>query len=245
MADLSIVLAFSAGVLSFLSPCVLPLIPSYVSFISGVSLEEMRSASLEWKARRKLLLSALAFILGFSLVFISLGASASILGQTLGASRSTIRLVGGILVLLVGIYITGLFKLTFLDRYLQFTVKSRPASYFGSFLVGITFAVAWTPCVGPILGAILALASTAAEINQGIFMLGVYSLGLAVPFFLSAVAVNVFFDFFHSFRKHIQTVHVIAGLLLIGVGILLITDTMTVLNTYALSLTPRWLLERL
>ena len=245
MADLSILIALSAGVLSFLSPCVLPLIPSYVSFISGVSLEEMRSTNLAWGARRKLLLSSLAFILGFSLVFVSLGASASALGQTFGSYRSTIRLVGGGMVLLVGIYVTGLLRFTFLDRYLQFTMKNKPASYLGSFFVGITFAIAWTPCVGPILGSILALASTSSGIHQGIFMLGVYSLGLAIPFFLSAVAINVFLDFFRAFRKHIQTVHVMTGLLLIGVGVLLITDTMAVLNSYASSITPKWLLERL
>jgi cytochrome c-type biogenesis protein len=245
MADLSILVAFSAGVLSFISPCVLPLIPSYLSFVSGLSLEEMRRKDLEHSARRKLLLSALAFIGGFSLVFISLGASVSVLGQAFGTHRPMIRILGGILVVMVGVYVTGIFRLTFLDRYVQYTVKSRPASYFGSFLVGLTFAVAWTPCVGPILGAILTLAGTSSEINKGILMLAVYSLGLGVPFFLSAVAINLFFGFFQTFRRYLATFHTMGGILLIGVGLLLITDTMAVLNSYALSLTPRWLLERL
>jgi cytochrome c-type biogenesis protein len=245
MADFSLLVAFSAGLLSFLSPCVLPLIPSYLSFISGVSLEEVQSGVLEWRARRKLLVSAVAFICGFSLVFVSLGASATALGQLFGAYRSTIRLLGGILLLLVGISVTGLLTFPFLDRYVQFTVKSRPVSYLGSFFVGITFAIAWTPCVGPILGGILTLATTTTGINQGVLMLGVYSLGLAVPFFLSAMALDLFFEFFRSFRRYLPTVHLLTGVLLIGVGILLLTDTMTVLNGYALSLTPRWLLERL
>lgn len=245
VTDLSLLVAFSAGFLSFLSPCVLPLIPSYISFISGVSLDEIQRGGLERKARRKLLLSAVAFICGFSLVFISLGASATAFGQLFGSHRSTIRLIGGIVVLLIGISVTGLFRLPALDRYIQFTVRSRPATYLGSFLVGITFAIAWTPCVGPILGGILTLATTTTGINQGVLMLGVYSLGLAVPFFLSAMAFDLFFDFFRNFRRYLPTVHVLTGILLIGVGILLLTDTMSVLNSYALTLTPRWLMERL
>jgi cytochrome c-type biogenesis protein len=245
MTDVNLFVAFTAGIFSFLSPCVLPLIPSYLSFVSGVSLEEMRAAQVEKRVRLRVTLNSLAFISGFSLVFISLGVSASFLGSLFLGYRNFIRIVGGVFILLVGIYLVGLLKLPVLDRYLQFHLKDKPAGYLGSVIVGITFAIAWTPCVGPILGAILALAGTSAEIKRGIFLLASYAAGLALPFFLSAVAVNSFFQFSKYFRRYIQPVHVVGGILLAIVGILLITDYMTLLNGYALRFTPEWLLKRL
>lgn len=245
MSDINILVAFTAGIFSFLSPCVLPLIPSYLSFVSGVSLEEMRAAEIASHLRRRVVLNSLAFILGFSLVFISLGVSASFLGGLFLSYRTFIRILGGVFILLVGIYLTGIFKIAPLERYLQFNLKDKPAGYLGSVLVGITFAVAWTPCVGPILGAILALAGTSGEIQRGILLLASYAAGLALPLFLSAVAVNSFFQFSRSFRRYIQAVHIGAGVLLIIVGILLITDYMTLMNTYAIRLTPEWLIKKL
>ena len=245
MTDINILVAFSAGIFSFLSPCVLPLIPSYLSFVSGVSLEEMRAAEIKSQVRRRVVLNSLAFILGFSLVFISLGVSASLLGSLFLGYRTFIRVLGGIFILVVGIYLTGVFKIAPLERYLQFNLRDKPAGYLGSVLVGITFAVAWTPCVGPILGAILALAGTSAEIERGILLLASYAAGLALPLFLSAVAVNSFFQFSRAFRRYIQAVHLGAGVLLIIVGILLISDYMTILNTYAIRLTPEWLIKKL
>lgn len=245
MTDINFFLAFTSGLLSFLSPCVLPLIPSYLSFVSGVSLEEMRAPQIESRVRWRVALNSLAFILGFSLVFVSLGVSASFLGSLLLGYRSFIRVVGGIFIVLVGIYLMGLFKLSFLDRYLQFHLRDKPAGYLGSVLVGVTFAVAWTPCVGPILGAILALAGTTAQIERGVLLLATYAAGLALPFFLSAVAVNSFFQFSQSFRRYVQVVHVAGGFLLVIVGILLITDYMTLLNIYAIRFTPQWLIKKL
>jgi len=248
ITDLNILVAFTAGIFSFLSPCVLPLIPSYLSFVSGVSLEEMRAAQVESRVRRRVVLNSLAFIFGFSLVFVSLGVSASFLGSLFLGYRSFIRVLGGILIVLVGGYLTGLFKIPLLDRYLQLQLnqlKDKPAGYCGSILVGITFAVAWTPCVGPILGAILTLAGTSADVEKGIFLLATYALGLAFPFFLSAVALNSFFQFFSGFRRYVHAVHMGAGILLVVVGILLVTDYITVLNIYAIRLTPAWLLKRL
>jgi len=245
MADVNFFVAFAAGIFSFLSPCVLPLIPSYLSFVSGVSLDEMRSEQAAARVRSRVVLNSVAFIFGFSLVFISLGASASYLGSLFLGYRNVIRFVGGLFVLLVGLYLVGLFKIAALERYLQFNLKDKPAGYLGSVLVGITFAVAWTPCVGPILGAILALASTSGEVGKGVFLLSTYAAGLAFPFFLSALAVDSFFQFSQKFRRYIQPVHVIGGILLIVVGILLLTDTMTLVNGYALRFTPDWLLKRL
>ena len=248
MIDVNIFVAFTAGIFSFLSPCVLPLIPSYLSFVSGVSLEEMRAPQVESRVRWRVVFNSLAFIFGFSLVFVSLGVSASFLGSLFLGYRSFIRVFGGILIILVGVYLMGLFKIHLLDRYLQFQLnhlKDKPAGYLGSVLIGITFAAAWTPCVGPILGAILTLAGTSAEIERGIILLASYAAGLALPFFLSAVALNSFFQFFTVFRRHVHAVHTGAGVLLIVVGILLITDYMTLLNIYAIRLTPQWLIKRL
>ena len=241
MTDVNVFIAFAAGVFSFLSPCVLPLIPSYLSFVSGVSLDEMRSE----QGRSRVVLNSLAFIIGFSLVFISLGASASLLGGLFLSYRNAIRIVGGIFIVLVGLYLVGAFKVAALERYLQFDWKEKPAGYLGSVLVGITFAVAWTPCVGPILGATLALASTSGEVSRGTFLLSSYAAGLALPFFLSALAINSFLQFSQRMRRHIKAIHVAGGILLIIAGILLITDYMTLLNAYALRFTPQWLLQRL
>jgi cytochrome c-type biogenesis protein len=188
MTEVNAFVAFAAGVFSFLSPCVLPLIPSYLSFVSGVSLEDMRGAQAAARVRTRVVLNSVAFILGFSLVFISLGASASFLGGLFLGYRNAIRLAGGLFVLLVGLYLVGLFKIAALERYLQFNLKDKPAGYLGSILVGITFAVAWTPCVGPVLGAVLAMAGASGEVGRGIFLLSSYAAGLAVPFFLSALA---------------------------------------------------------
>ena len=245
MTEVNVFVAFAAGVFSFLSPCVLPLIPSYLSFVSGVSVEEMRGAQAAARVRTRVVLNSAAFILGFSLVFISLGASASFLGGLFLGYRNFIRLVGGIFVVLVGLYLVGLFKIAALERYLQFNLKDKPAGYLGSVLVGITFAVAWTPCVGPVLGAVLALAGASGEVGRGIFLLSSYAAGLALPFFLSALAVNSFFQFSQSFRRYIHAVHVMGGVLLIIVGVLLITDYMTFLNAYVLRFTPDWLLKKL
>ena len=245
MADVNILVAFTAGIFSFLSPCVLPLIPSYLSFISGVSLEEIRGPQVGCRMRWRVAWNSLAFILGFSLVFVSLGASASFLSGLFLSYRSVIRILGGIFILAVGIYLLGFVKFSVLDRYLQFHLKDKPAGYLGSVLVGMTFGVAWIPCVGPILGAILTLAATSSEIGRGVLYLATYAAGLALPFFLSAVAVNSFFEFSQKFRRYVQAVHVAAGILLIIVGLLLITDYMTLLNIYALRFTPEWLIKRL
>ena len=245
MNELSVLVVFTAGLFSFLSPCVLPLIPSYLSFLSGVSLEEMRSVTMQGDIRRRVVLNSLFFILGFSIVFISLGASASYLGSLFVSYRTFIRTLGGILIVLVGLYLIGVFKVPFLERYLQFNLKGKPTGYFGSVLVGITFALAWTPCVGPILGAVLTLAGTSAEVDRGMLLLATYAAGLGLPFFLSALAMNSFFQFSQGFRRYIRAVHVTAGILLLVVGVLILTDYLTILNAYAISLTPEWLFDRL
>ncbi len=242
--SLGVVVAFSAGLFSFLSPCVLPLFPSYVSFITGMSVGDL-TADLTGAARRRVMLHALAFVAGFSLVFVSLGASFSAAGQFLLDYRDLIRRVGGVLIVLFGFYIAGVFKLGLLGRTKQLQLREKPAGYLGSLAVGITFAIGWTPCVGPILGAILSLAGTAETVQRGIGLLIAYSAGLGLPFLLSAVALGSFLRFFKRYRPFIPVMERAAGALLVVVGVLVFTNYYVVLNSWAISLTPDWLLRRL
>jgi cytochrome c-type biogenesis protein len=239
-----VVVAFSAGLFSFLSPCVLPLFPSYVSFITGMSVSDL-TADLSGAARRRVLLHAIAFVLGFSIVFVSLGASFSAAGQFLLDYRNLIRQIGGALIVLFGLYIAGVFKLAAMGRTMQFQLREKPAGYLGSLVVGFTFAIGWTPCVGPILGAILSLAGTTETVQRGIGLLIAYSAGLGVPFLISAVALGSFLKFFKRYRPLIPIMERGAGVLLVIVGVLVFTNYYVVLNSWAISLTPEWLLRRL
>jgi cytochrome c-type biogenesis protein len=242
--SVGVLVAFSAGLFSFLSPCVLPLFPSYVSFITGMSVSDL-TADLSGAARRRVILHALAFVLGFSLVFVALGASFSAAGQFLLDYRDLIRRVGGALIVLFGLYIAGVFKLAAMGRTMQFQLREKPAGYLGSLVVGITFAIGWTPCVGPILGAILSLAGTAETVQRGIGLLIAYSAGLGAPFLVSAIALGSFLKFFKRYRPLIPVMERSAGVLLVIVGVLVFTNYYVVLNSWAISLTPDWLLRRL
>ncbi len=242
MDDVNLFVAFLAGGLSFLSPCVLPLIPSYLSFVSGISPREMGEGG---SGTARVMGNAAAFVFGFSAAFVALGASASLLGRLLVGYQDAVRVGGGLFILVVGLYLTGLFKVATLERYAQFNLRSKPAGYIGSVLVGLTFAVAWIPCVGPILGAILTLAGAAGEVHRGVLLLSAYAAGLALPFLLSALAMNRFIRVSRAVGPWLPAIHVCAGLLLVAVGFLLLTDNMTALNAYALRLTPAWLITRL
>jgi cytochrome c-type biogenesis protein len=242
--SIGVVVAFTAGLFSFLSPCVLPLFPSYVSFITGMSVADL-TADLTAATRRRVLLHAVAFILGFSAVFVALGASFSAAGQFLLDYRDWIRRIGGALIVVFGLYIAGVLKIGFFGRTQQWQLREKPAGYLGSLAVGITFAIGWTPCVGPILGAILSLAGTAETVQRGIGLLIAYSAGLGLPFLLSALALGPFLTFFKRYRPFIPVVERAAGLVLVVVGVLVYTNYYVVLNGWAISLTPEWLLRRL
>ena len=241
---LGVAVAFSAGLFSFLSPCVLPLFPSYISFITGMSVADL-TADLSAAVRRRVLLHAVAFVLGFSMVFVALGASFSAAGQFLLDYRDVIRRVGGALIVLFGLYIAGVLKLALLGRTTQWQIREKPAGYLGSLAVGVTFAIGWTPCVGPILGAILSLAGTAETVGRGVGLLVAYSAGLGVPFLLSALALGPFLRFFKRYRPFIPVVERAAGVILVVVGVLVFTNYYVVLNAWTISLTPDWLLRRL
>ncbi len=243
-ASLGVAVAFSAGLFSFLSPCVLPLFPSYISFITGMSLGDL-TADLSVDARRRVLLHAIAFVVGFSLVFVSLGASFSAVGQLLFRYRDAIRVVGGALIIVFGLYIAGILRIGLLGRTAALQIRQKPAGYVGSLVVGVTFAIGWTPCVGPILGAILSLAGTAETVERGVGLLVAYSAGLGVPFLLSALALGPFLKFFKRYRPFIAVVERGAGVLLVIVGVLVLTNYYIVLNSWAISITPEWLLKRL
>lgn len=245
VANVSILIALGAGLVSFLSPCVLPLFPSYLSLITGTSLTELEAPQDKQRVRRAVIGNSLAFIAGFSAIFIALGASFSLVGRMLLIYQDYLRIAGGILIIAFGIIITGMVKIPALARYYQPSFGENPTGLIGTGLVGATFAIGWTPCVGPILGAILLLASTQETVRAGVVMLVAYSAGLAIPFFLSALTVNAFFTFFRAFRRYIQIVHIGAGVILIAVGFLLVTDYFTILNAYALRFTPKWLIQYL
>jgi cytochrome c-type biogenesis protein len=242
--SLGVLVAFSAGLFSFLSPCVLPLFPSYLSFITGMSVERL-AGSVSAGTRTLVLLHSLAFIVGFTAVFVSLGASFSAAGQFLLDYRDGIRIGGGVLIVLFGLYIAGVLRIGLLARTRQAQMRSKPAGLVGSFAVGLTFAIGWTPCVGPILGSILTLASNDKTVQQGVALLLAYSAGLGVPFLLSSVALGGFLRAFRRYRPFIPAVERVAGVLLVAVGLLVATNYYVVLNAWAIGLTPEWLLRRL
>jgi len=227
MENTSLFAAFTAGLLSFLSPCILPLIPAYLSFISGVSLSEMRKEESESKSSVKVLSNALFFVIGFSFVFVALGASATFLGKFLIAELGILRRVAGVLVILLGLLVLGVFRIGFLDQEKRYHQRTKPFGLFGSFLVGMAFAFGWTPCIGPILAGILFVASTKETVAQGIGLLGVYSAGLGIPFLLAALAVDRFLRVSSWINRHFQAIKITSGLLLIAVGILMLTDDLT------------------
>lgn len=224
MKDVSFPLALLAGFLSFLSPCVLPLVPSYVSFITGISFEDLTSGGDRKKIRRLTITNSLSFILGFSSVFISLGASSSVIGNFLFAYQEWIRKIGGIVVIIFGLFVAGFLRIDFLTKDKKIHLSGKPAGYVGTFLVGMTFAAGWTPCIGPILGTILLYASSKASAFYGLTLLAVYSLGLAIPFFASSLAINSFLSYSRKVLKYMRIVMIISGLLLIIFGIMLLTN---------------------
>lgn len=242
--SLGVAVAFSAGLFSFLSPCVLPLFPSYLSFVTGMSVADL-TADLGAPARRRVLFHALAFILGFSIVFVALGASFSAAGQLLLDYRQWIRRAGGILIVIFGLSIAGVLRIGLFGRTRQWHFSEKPAGYLGSLAVGVTFGIGWTPCVGPILGAILSLASTMDNVQRGVGLLTAYSAGLGLPFLLSAMALGPFLRVFKRYRALIPAVERAAGVVLVVVGVLVFTNYFTYLNAWAVSLTPEWLLRRL
>jgi cytochrome c-type biogenesis protein len=231
--DVSYFAALVAGILSFVSPCVLPLVPGYLSFISGMSLEGAHTgAALPEGTTRRVFLASVAFVLGFSTVFVALGASASSIGLLIHDKLWILTKIAGVAVILFGLHTMGLLKINALYRQAQIDVKRKPAGPFGAFVVGLAFAFGWTPCLGPILGSILALASQEDTVARGATLLAVYSLGLGVPFLATSLAVDRFFGAFKRIRRYYRLIEVVAGLLMVAIGVLLVTDRFSMLARY-------------
>ncbi len=230
--SLNLLTAFAAGLVSFLSPCVLPLVPGYISFISGVSLQDLRSDAAAKAVAVRAFWSSVWFVLGFSLVFIALGASATALGGLLLQKIAAFRIAAGILIVVFGLHLVGVFRIPFLQYEKKIEVRKRPLTAVGASLVGAAFAFGWTPCIGPILAGILALASAQETIGQGMLLLLSYSAGLGIPFLATSIAVQAFLRFFARFRRYLRAVEVLSGILLLMIGILMITDRLGLLARY-------------
>jgi len=239
--EIGIAIAFTAGVLSFLSPCVLPLVPSYLTFVTGMTLEDLEGGV----NRRATMIHSTLFVVGFSSIFILLGASASFLGQFFRLYEVWIARVGGVIIVILGLHMAGVFRLTPLLREKRLHLNDKPAGYLGTFGVGMAFGAGWTPCIGPILGAILTYGATQDTMWAGVGLLTMYSLGLALPFLLAAAALSKFLQIFARFRRWIPIVEKASGVLLIVLGLLLLTGQFTVLAAWLNRFTPQFLQDRL
>ncbi len=232
--------AFLAGLLSFLSPCVLPLVPSYLSYVTGVT------GVAELGARRhRALLHAALFTLGFTLIFVLLGATATQVGRLLHRWQDWLERIGGALIVLFGLYALGVLKIGVLSRELRVQLFDQPVGFLGSVLAGVAFGAGWTPCIGLILGSILAYASSQTDVGRGVLLLLAYSLGLAVPFLVAAWALEAFLKWFQAFRRYLRWVEIVAGVLLIAFGLLLMFGWFTVLSGWLQGLTPAFIKSRL
>ena len=243
--SIGLLVAFAAGLLSFLSPCVLPLVPSYATFITGMSLDELTAGEGTDRARRAALVHGLLFVAGFTAVFMVLGASATFLGSLFRYASRGLEIAGGILLVTFGLYLLGLLRLPGADREWRMHLADKPVGYLGTMLVGVAFGAGWTPCIGPVLGGILTLAATRGSLGEGMGLLAVYSAGLAVPFLLATVLLERFMGGMKHLRRWLPWINRISGILLLGLGILLLTGWLTVLSATFAQWTPGWLSSRL
>jgi cytochrome c-type biogenesis protein len=227
-----IAVAFAAGLISFLSPCVLPLVPGYISIVSGSSLEQLKAQDKQASLLRTVLMNSITFIVGFSITFIILGASATWLGQVLVSWRLLLDKIAGLVLIVFGVHVLGIVKINALYQDKRFHNVDAPRGAAGSLVLGLAFAFGWTPCLGPILAGILAIASTKQTVSDGMLLLGVYSAGLGIPFLLTSLALNQFLSFYSRFKKHFHAVEMVSGALVIAVGILMVTGSLTRLASW-------------
>ncbi len=235
-SDVTISAAAAAGVLSFLSPCVLPLVPPYLTFIAGTTIEEIAEEGAA-RARRDVLLAALLFVAGFTTVFVALGATASVFGQFVRANLHILSMLAGVAIIGMGLHFLGLFKIAFLYREKRMDVE-KPVGLWGAYVMGLAFAFGWTPCIGPILAAILAVASSEDTVGKGAGLLAVYSLGLGIPFLAAALAIEPFMNFMKKFRAHFGKVEKIVGVALVATGVAFMTGGMQNLSIGLLETFP-------
>jgi len=241
VTDVGIAIAFTAGLLSFLSPCVLPLVPSYLTFVTGMSLEDLQVGV----NRKATFIHSLLFVAGFSMIFILLGASASFLGQFFRQYELWIARVGGLIIIVLGLHMAGVFRLAPLMREKRMHLNDKPAGYVGTVGVGMAFGAGWTPCIGPVLGAILTYGFSQDTMWAGVGLLTVYSAGLAIPFLVASLALDRFLHVFKRFRTWIPIIEKGSGVLLILLGLLLMTGTFTILSGYLTRFTPEFILQHI
>jgi cytochrome c-type biogenesis protein len=243
--SIGLLVAFAAGLLSFLSPCVLPLVPSYATFITGMSLDELTDDQGTVRARRAALVHGLLFVAGFTAVFMLLGASATFLGSLFRYASRALEIVGGMLLVGFGLYLMGLLRLPGADREWRMHVAEKPVGYLGTVLVGVAFGAGWTPCIGPVLGGILTLAATRGSLGEGMSLLAVYSAGLAVPFLLATLLLERFMGGMKRMRPFLPWINRVSGVLLFCLGVLLLSGWLSVLSATFARWTPEWLSSRL
>ncbi|PYQ17023.1 MAG: cytochrome C biogenesis protein [Acidobacteria bacterium] len=236
--SVSLLTAVAAGFVSFISPCVLPIVPGYLSFISGVNLAELRGSEAPRSLSYRVGLTSLVFVLGFSTVFVGLGAAATLVGATLQSYKRELGMIGGAIIIVLGLHTAGILPIKWLLYEKRAAVGSRPLGLLGAYLVGLAFAFGWTPCIGPILGSILFYASQQETVGQGVGLLAAYSAGLGVPFVAAGLAVNRFFAASGRLKRHMKAVEYVAGALLVGVGLLLLTNRLTTLSGFFSKLFP-------
>src|SRR5215831_171360 len=227
-----IAVAFAAGLISFLSPCVLPLVPGYISIISGSSLDQLKAQRDDGKLLRTVLMNSIMFIVGFSITFILLGATATWLGQVLLSRMRLLGQIAGLVLIAFGIHLIGIIKFNFLYKDKRFHNVEKPRGLFGALVLGLAFAFGWTPCIGPILAGIMTIASTKETVTEGMFLLAVYSAGLGIPFLLTSLALNQFLAFYGRFKRHFHAVEIVSGALVVVVGLLILTGSLSRLATY-------------
>jgi cytochrome c-type biogenesis protein len=228
----SLMAAFIAGLLSFISPCVLPLVPSYLSYITGLTFNQLTDSAERQRMRKTIVINSSLFILGFATVFIAFGASASLMGQVLTDYQAIIRKIGGVLIIVFGLFLAGVLKVPSLMRERRLHFNSRPAGYLGSFLIGAAFAAGWTPCVGPVLATMLMYASTTDTLIDGMTLLAFYSFGLGLPLFLTSLGLERFLGYTKGARRYLNSVSVLSGVLLIAFGVVLYTNSLFLLTAF-------------
>ncbi len=236
MERVSLLMAFSAGLLSFLSPCVLPVIPSYVSYITGLSFEDLTGNQDRVRIRRITITNSLFFIAGFSFIFVMLGASSSFLGRFLSDHQEIIRKIGGAMIMVFGLYIAGILRIGFLSSDKRLHLQNKPAGFLGTFLVGAAFAAGWTPCIGPVLGSILIYSSMTDSVATGMGLLSVYALGLGIPFLITSIAINTALSYFKRINRYMRIISAVTGLFLVSVGILLFAGDFSLLTQYMIKI---------
>ncbi|MEO1200665.1 MAG: cytochrome c biogenesis protein CcdA [Pseudomonadota bacterium] len=238
LVDVTLGVAFLAGLLSFVSPCVLPLVPPYLCYLAGVSLDQLSEREEIGAARARVVASALAFVAGFTVVFVALGASASVIGQTLTRNLDLFAYAAGAIIIVMGLHFLGVFRIGLLNREARVHVQNKPAGYLGSFVIGLAFAFGWTPCIGPVLAAILFVAGSEDSVIRGATLLGAYSLGIGVPFVLAALFSAPFLRFMTRFRQHMGKVEKAMGGALVLTGVLFLTGHMTAFAFWLLETFP-------